>query len=89
MRARHFIVRGRVQGVGFRWFTARAANDHDVTGFVRNLPDGTVEIHAQADAENLELFKHVIEQGPSSSHVTEVVERTAAVSPTHTHFMIT
>jgi acylphosphatase len=52
--ARHIIFTGRVQGVGFR-FTARdIASRHQITGFVRNLPDGTVEMVAQGYAEDVE-----------------------------------
>ena len=52
--AKHFIFKGRVQGVGFRWTVHRIAGRYDLTGFVKNLPDGTVEMLAQGSAEDIE-----------------------------------
>jgi acylphosphatase len=52
--AKHIIFRGRVQGVGFRSTTYRIAGRYDVTGFVRNLPDGTVEMLAQGPASEVD-----------------------------------
>jgi len=54
MVARHVIFIGRVQGVGFRFTTHRIANRHQLTGFVRNLPDGTVEMFAQGPARDID-----------------------------------
>ena len=88
IRARHFVVRGRVQGVGFRWFTARAAGEYDLVGFVRNLPDGTVEVHAQGEEAKLDGFKHELSYGPSSARVSEVVEEPRPVSDSHAFFEI-
>ena len=52
--AKHVIFRGRVQGVGFRWTVHRIAGRYDLTGFVKNLPDGTVEMLAQGSTEDIE-----------------------------------
>ena len=52
--AKHIIFRGRVQGVGFRYTTYRVAARYDVAGFVRNLPDGTVEMLAQGPADEVD-----------------------------------
>jgi len=52
--AKHIIFTGRVQGVGFRYTTYRIARGYDVTGFVRNLPDGTVEMLAQGPADEVD-----------------------------------
>ena len=52
--ARHVIFTGHVQGVGFRFTAHRMANRHQLTGFVRNLPDGTVEMRAQGPAEDID-----------------------------------
>jgi len=54
MAARHVIFIGRVQGVGFRYTAHRMAHRHHITGFVRNLPDGTVEMLAQGPARDID-----------------------------------
>ena len=72
--ARRFIVSGRVQGVGFRYFTIRAARECGVVGTVRNLPDGSVEAIAEGSAEAIAGFRLALERGPSYSHVTRVEE---------------
>jgi len=66
----HVIVRGRVQGVGFRFFTVRVAKELGVTGFVRNLPDGTVEIVAEGDVEKLAKLVEAVRRGPPLARVT-------------------
>jgi acylphosphatase len=70
--ARRFVVTGRVQGVGFRWFTLDAAGREGITGWVANRPDGAVEILAEGDAEALERFERAIRTGPPHAHVDEV-----------------
>lgn len=73
METRRCIVRGRVQGVGFRWFVARNAEDLGVTGTVRNRSDGTVEAVLQSDSETaLESMIERIRKGPSSARVEDV-----------------
>ncbi|MCC5832187.1 MAG: acylphosphatase [Chlamydiales bacterium] len=52
----HAIIRGRVQGVGFRWTVVDYAESHRLTGTTKNLPDGTVEIYAQGPKESLEAL---------------------------------
>jgi acylphosphatase len=54
MAARHVIFIGRVQGVGFRYTAHRIAHRHQLTGFVRNLPDSTVEMFAQGSAQDID-----------------------------------
>ena len=72
--ARRFIVRGRVQGVGFRYFAIRAARQAGVVGSVRNLADGTVEAIAEGSVEAMAEFRSEMEQGPSYGHVERVDE---------------
>lgn len=72
--ARRFIVSGEVQGVGFRFFTQRVAARHQITGYVRNLPDGRVEAHAEGTPEGVEGFKHDISVGPGHARVEQVEE---------------
>ena len=71
--ARGYVVRGRVQGVGFRWFTQRIGVRLGVAGHVRNLPDGGVEVHVRGSPEALQAFEAALRQGPPSSRVEAVV----------------
>jgi acylphosphatase len=73
--ARRFLVSGRVQGVGFRFFTHAAAAFEGLHGWVQNLANGGVEISVEGEAEALERFEHRIRQGPPGSRV-ETVEVT-------------
>jgi acylphosphatase len=66
---RGYRVRGRVQGVGFRWWTRSRADALGVTGSVENLPDGSVRVMARASAEVLELFERELMEGPSVARV--------------------
>jgi len=59
------FVRGRVQGVGFRWWTRARALELGLTGFARNMTDGRVEICAQGSAEAIERLRELIEEEPS------------------------
>jgi acylphosphatase len=70
--ARRYVVKGRVQGVGFRWFTDDAARREGVRGYVRNQHDGTVEIMAEADQEALLRFERAIRRGPGGARVDDV-----------------
>lgn len=78
--ARHYHVSGEVQGVGFRFFTQRVAARHQVVGYVRNLPDGRVEVHAEGTPEGVEGFKHDLAAGPQHARVEQVEE--VSVEPT-------
>ena len=71
-RACRWFVSGRVQGVGFRWFAQRAAEECGVVGWVRNLPDGRVEAVAKGDPESLMAFEEALTRGPRLSHVENV-----------------
>ena len=68
----HAIVSGRVQGVGFRYFTQDIAKSLNIKGFVRNLPDGTVEVYAQADKKSLEKFLEYLKKGPPLAKVENI-----------------
>ena len=67
-----FLVRGRVQGVGFRWFAMREATRLRLTGYVRNLPDGTVEVCAQGRPAALDGLAAALANGPPGGHVIGV-----------------
>jgi acylphosphatase len=73
----HILVRGRVQGVGFRFHTEAAARRHGVAGWVRNRPDGDVEILARVPARSKTDFLAEIRRGPPMSRVTDVDIRPA------------
>lgn len=66
------IVKGRVQGVGFRWFTREKARNLGLTGYVRNLPNGNVEIWAEGEQQDINDLIHLLRQGPSWSQVTDL-----------------
>ena len=72
--ARRFIVRGRVQGVGFRYFAIRAADECGVVGTVRNMPDGSVEAVAEGSPKAITEFKQILEHGPTMGYVSSVDE---------------
>lgn len=74
MQARRYIVRGRVQGVGFRWFVEREAAAIGLVGWVRNNEDSTVELVAAGDPEQLATLKQRLEEGPRASRVDQVDE---------------
>ena len=69
---RGFRVSGRVQGVGFRWWTHRTASGLGLRGTVGNRPDGTVEVHAAGDIETLESFADELRGGPPMAQVDSV-----------------
>ena len=70
--AAHWQVLGRVQGVGFRWFVRQQARRWGVRGWVRNLPDGSVEISAAGSTEALDGLKTAVRRGPAGAEVAEV-----------------
>jgi len=72
--ARKFLIRGGVQGVGYRFFAQRAAAKHQVTGYVRNEPDGSVEVLAEGPASSVEAFKNELLTGPQWASVEQLEE---------------
>ena len=66
------LVRGRVQGVGFRWFAQEQARRLGLSGWVRNISEGGVEVEAAGERKHLEEFLEALGRGPSSSHVEAV-----------------
>jgi acylphosphatase len=86
--ARHYLIRGRVQGVGYRYFAREAAERWNVRGYVRNLGTGDVEIHAEAEESLLSGFRQELERGPRAARVSEVIEKELVVTQTYTSFLI-
>ncbi|MDQ7842922.1 MAG: acylphosphatase [Armatimonadota bacterium] len=68
----HLWISGVVQGVGFRFFAVRAARRHGVSGFVRNLPDGRVEVEAEGPREMVLGFIAEMQRGPAGAVVAAV-----------------
>ena len=71
VRVRAFVY-GRVQGVGFRWFVERAGNQLKLTGWVRNLPDGCVELEVEGSEFKVEAFLEEVGRGPISARIDSV-----------------
>lgn len=67
-----FVVRGRVQGVGFRWFVLQEAAGLDLGGFVQNLPDGSVEVVASGPDFALGQLEQALAHGPRGARVDSV-----------------
>jgi acylphosphatase len=86
--ARKYIISGTVQGVGYRFFTQRAAARHQVLGYVRNLKDGRVEALAEGDAAAVEEFKHELLTGPNYSSVEDIEETVLEPNNLYTSFRI-
>ncbi|HEY3135938.1 MAG TPA: acylphosphatase [Blastocatellia bacterium] len=83
---RRFIVRGTVQGVGFRYFAVRAARQAGVVGTVRNLPDGTVEAIVEGPPQAIDQLRTALERGPSYGDVTGVDETEMQPTGRYTSF---
>ena len=79
MEARRFLISGRVQGVGYRYFAERSAHETGVTGWARNLDDGRVEVHANGTEKQLEDFEGRLRTGPRFADVRSVESSEAAV----------
>lgn len=88
LTARRYVISGRVQGVGYRFFARDAAAREGIHGWVRNLPNGTVEVHAEGDAEAMLRFEMALRRGPRSARIDEVIVDPAPPSGTWDRFRI-
>ena len=77
--AKLFYVIGAVQGVGYRYFTKQVSVRIGLTGYVKNLRDGRVEVYAVGSAAQLVALRRELERGPRGASVTEVFDEDAAV----------
>ena len=77
IQTRKYVVRGRVQGVGFRWYVEREARLLGLSGWVRNNSDGSVEVLASGTAEQLSALRSRLHQGPRAARVDNVDESDA------------
>jgi acylphosphatase len=76
---RRWIIRGRVQGVGFRWFVMREAERLKLSGFAQNLPDGSVEVVSEGPEEALEALEAQLRRGPSHARVDDIARLQVSV----------
>jgi acylphosphatase len=86
---RRFIVTGRVQGVGFRYFTHDAAVREGVTGWVANTPDGRVEAYLEGESEAVTRVERAIRRGPPGARVETVQVDAEEPSGAYSRFDIT
>lgn len=84
----HVAARGRVQGVGFRWFVRERARALGVTGWVRNNGDGSVEVAARGPADALRALAAALREGPRGAHVTSLDELGPTDEPIGEQFTI-
>ena len=83
---KRYLVSGRVQGVGFRYFVQREATRLGLVGYAANLADGQVEVLAIGEAPALDQLEQALGRGPRSAHVTSVVAALAASTESFTTF---
>jgi acylphosphatase len=88
MAAKQVFYEGHVQGVGFRWTVKHIAKGFDVTGSVRNLPDGRVELQASGEPEELAAFLEAIAQSELRAHIKNQTEAPLAEAPSSRGFEI-
>jgi acylphosphatase len=87
-RACRIVLSGKVQGVGFRWFTRRAAQELGLAGRVRNLPDGRVEVETLGEPERLDSLRERLRQGPPGARVITLEEQEISPIPDWDGFVI-
>ena len=87
--SRRWVLAGRVQGVGFRWFVLCAARRLSLDGTVCNLPTGAVEVVAQGSEEQLDEFETALREGPPAARVATVHVEPARLPAQHQGFQIT
>jgi acylphosphatase len=87
--ARRFVISGRVQGVGFRYFTQEWALREGVTGWVRNLPDGRVEAYVEGESESVTRVERALRSGPGGARVQTVTVDVEDVTGAYDTFSVT
>ncbi|HMD83379.1 MAG TPA: acylphosphatase [Terriglobia bacterium] len=83
-----FLITGRVQGVGYRYFAERWASQLGICGYVKNLWDGNVEVYAIGDVLALEELKRQLAEGPRSARVAAIDESDESVDKRYNRFII-
>lgn len=79
MIARHLVVHGRVQGVFYRDWTVKTARESGIDGWVRNLPDGTVEAHLEGSRDSVDRMISDMHQGPPGAAPTHIDQKEAPI----------
>lgn len=82
----HMVVKGLVQGVGFRYYVHRYASNLGLNGFAKNLYDGSVEIEVEGERSSIEELVKLVKVGPRSAQVTDVRIEWKAIEHRFTHF---
>jgi len=85
---RNYIVSGRVQGVGYRWFVMCRARTLGIAGWVRNRSDGTVEVWAEGKEAALDKLEKALREGPPGALIRKLHGGPTALSTTHTDFIV-
>jgi acylphosphatase len=83
LQTRRYLISGRVQGVGFRWFVEREAGQLGVTGWVRNCENGDVEVMATGTSEQHNSLRRKLHDGPRAARVDHVQESAAPLLESH------
>jgi acylphosphatase len=86
--ARYFLISGKVQGVGYRYFVMRVANDYQLSGYVRNLASGQVEVVVEGQREAVEELKKELAAGPYHAQVVQLEEKALEISGQYQGFRI-
>ena len=86
---RRYVIKGRVQRVGFRFFVENAAQREGIQGYVRNQHDGTVEVVAEGDADAMQRFEMAVRRGPAGARVDDVETLDVEPSNRFTGFRMT
>lgn len=84
----HVVIQGRVQGVGFRYFVVEEAQLRSLSGWVRNLDRGDVEVYAEGEREVLEAFLLSLERGPRMAYVDQMTVEWQPATGNFTRFSI-
>src|SRR6185436_14870866 len=79
--ALHVRIYGTVQGVGFRWFVREKARRLGLSGWVRNMVDGSVEVAASGDLQQMDLLRSELQRGPSGAHVKQIEDLETPLEP--------
>lgn len=84
----HVLIQGHVQGVGYRYFVSEEAQKRDLTGWVRNLDRGDVEVYAEGSQKTLDEFLLMLERGPRMAHVQQMTVDWQAATGSFNKFSI-